>query len=85
MIYYLLCGFEWEDGPETYMPDQIGCQENFSVKFSKEQHTERLRLIFIDMFKAKYADSRVREERIEITNIFKSNSPFEEVDIDGLG
>ena len=79
MIYYLLCGFEWEDGPETYTPDQIGCHENFCVKFSKEQPTERLRLIFIDMFKARYSDYRVREERIEITNIYKSNSPFEEV------
>ena len=79
MIYYLICGCEWEDGPETYTPDQVGCIENFCIKVSKEQSLERLKLIFIDMFKAKYPDYRIKEERIEIINIFKSNSPFKEV------
>ena len=64
---------------KTYIELALAGYTKEDVKFLKEQPTERLRLIFIDMFKARYADYRVREERIEITNIYKSNSPFEEV------
>jgi hypothetical protein len=82
MIYYQLSGFEWSDGPESYLPDVEGTTYFFYVKFSTEQSFEKLKLIFIDLLNAEYAKdgySNCNSKRIEIHNIVKSNSPMEEL------
>ena len=81
MIYYQLSGFEWQDGPETYLPDIEGETFFFYVNFTKEQTEEKLKLIFIDLLKAVYAKEgfTCNSKRIHIHNIVKSKTPMEEV------
>ena len=57
MIYYHLSGNCMEENYETYLPWVEGCTEHFYIKFSTEQSIERLKLIFIDMYKAKHEDT----------------------------
>ena len=82
MIYYQLSGFEWQDGPETYLPDVEGPTFFFYVQFQKEQSVDKLKLIFIDLLNAEYAKNDLRncdKKRVEFHNIVKSNSRMEEL------
>ena len=82
MIYYQISGFEWIDGYETYLPDNEGFTYFFILSFKEEQSLERLKLIFIDLINAEYHKdgmSSCNQEKIEIRNIVKSNSPIEKV------
>ena len=79
MIYYQLSGYELEENYETYLPWIEGIREHFIIKFSKEQSIERLKLIFIDLYKAKHEFSKT--EYITLDNLIKSNSPITEVKI----
>ena len=84
MIYYQISGFEWIPGYETYLPDNEGFTYFFYLSFKKEQPTERLKLIFIDLINAEYdkaGHSNCDPKKIELRNIVKSTSPLEEVKI----
>jgi hypothetical protein len=80
MIYYYLSGYELEENYETYLPWIEGIREHFTLKFSKEQSIERLKLIFIDLYKAKHEFSKT--EYIELDNLIKSDSPIIQVEIE---
>ena len=79
MIYYHLSGNCMEENFETYLPWIEGCTEHFYVQFSKEQSIERLKLIFIDMYKAKHEDTE--KGHIYLENITKSNYPMENINL----
>tara|TARA_B000000565_G_C23682793_1_gene338757 strand:+ start:40 stop:297 length:258 start_codon:yes stop_codon:yes gene_type:complete len=84
MIYYQISGFEWQDGYESYLPDEEGFTYFFYLSFTKEQPIKRLKLIFIDLINAEYdkiGHSNCNPNKIEIRNIVKSNSPIENVNI----
>tara|TARA_R100001460_G_scaffold43701_2_gene80052 strand:+ start:505 stop:750 length:246 start_codon:yes stop_codon:yes gene_type:complete len=80
MIYYQISGYELVENYETYQPWIDGCHESFIIKFSKEQPIERLKLIFIDMYKAKH--EYANKEYIQLENVVKADSLIEEVKID---
>ena len=77
MIYYQLSGFEWVENYETYQPHIIGCIEHFYIKFSKKQSIERLKLIFIDMYKAKH--EYANKENITLDNVSLSNNAIQQL------
>ena len=77
MIYYQLSGFEWDENYETYQPQITGFIEHFYIKFSKKQSIERLKLIFIDMYKAKY--EYAKKENIQLDNVSLSNNPIQQL------
>ena len=82
MIYYQISGFEWQDGYESYLPDEEGFTYFFYLSFTKEQPIKKLKLIFIDLINAEYAKSDLwncNPDRIIFHNIVKSNSPMMEV------
>lgn len=80
MIYYQLSGYELEENYESYLPWIEGVTEHFILKFSNEQSIERLKLIFIDLYKAKHEFSKT--EYIQLDNLIKSNSPIIEIEIE---
>jgi len=82
MIYYQLSGFEGHDGPEIYLPDEEGPTCFYYVKFSKQQPVEKLKLIFIDMYKAEYSNYSVNIDRIHFFDFVKSNTPMEVIKTD---
>ena len=80
MIYYQLSGYELVENFETYQPWIEGITEHFIIKFSNEQSIERLKLIFIDMYKSRH--EYAKKEYIELEHITKSNNEIIEVNME---
>ena len=80
MIYYQLSGYELQENYESYLPWIEGITEHFIIKFSNEQSIERLKLIFIDMYKSRH--EYANKEYIELEHIIKSNNEIIKVNME---
>ncbi len=84
MEYYVLQGGEWVlnfKNQSTDMPKQC----SFFISFKKEPTIERLKEIFLDLYKkekrVKWNDEINNENAVELCSVIKSKSKIEPVEL----